>query len=280
MALIVAIGLIPLGVGTALLQHRSRADAREILDRSLASEASEQRGSFAAYFERARAVMLVTAQNPSFQRFYASGPRDDVIRRNNPLMAEIHGALEELQRVYPNRIGEACFIDLGGRENARVVRGVAALPSRLSPNERNNPFFAPTLRLPVGQVYQAAPYVSPDTHQWVISNSTPVAGSDGRTVAMVHFEVTIESFRQEAAAAGYHLYVIDAGTGKVVIDSHKPQRLKSALGDPVDRRFLSFAHSRRAVGTATISGCAWRTSDSPASRGTQTTGTSSRPPSR
>jgi signal transduction histidine kinase len=254
MALIVAIGLIPLVVGTSLLQQRSRADARRILDTSLTSEASEEAGAFATYFERARAVMLVTAQNPSFQQFYSSGPRNDVIRRNKPLMEEIHGALKELERVYPNRIGEACFIDLGGRENARVVRGVAALPSRLSPNERRNPFFAPTVRLPVGEVYQAAPYVSPDTHQWVISNSTAVTGPGGRTMAMVHFEVTIESFRKEAAAAAYRLYVIDARTGLVVIDSHQPQRLKSALGDPLDRRFLSFAHNERTTGRATISG--------------------------
>ena len=44
----------------------------------------------------------------------------------------------------------------------------AAAQAELSLNEAKNPFFAPTLALGPGQVYQAPPYVSPDTGHWVI----------------------------------------------------------------------------------------------------------------
>jgi hypothetical protein len=49
-------------------------------------------------------------------------------------------------------------------------------------------------------VYQARPYVSPDTREWVISNSTLMPSADGSKQATVHFEVTIASFRKVAAS--------------------------------------------------------------------------------
>ena len=47
-----------------------------------------------------------------------------------------------------------------------------------------------------GQVHQTAPYVSPDTKEWVIANATLIPQRDGRKRAFVHFEVTVESFRR------------------------------------------------------------------------------------
>src|SRR6266540_3443172 len=78
-------------------------------------------------------------------------------------IAALEGALAYSERLFPDSIGEACFIDHGGPENARVVRGVRARPADLSPDESGNPSFRPTFALPQGQVYQARPYVSPDT---------------------------------------------------------------------------------------------------------------------
>jgi hypothetical protein len=49
--------------------------------------------------------------------------------------------------------GEACFIDAGGAENARAVRGERATFADLSPDESTNPFFAPSFALKSGEVH-------------------------------------------------------------------------------------------------------------------------------
>ena len=106
---------------------------------------------------------------------------------------------------------------------ARVVHGEVAALDDLSEDEESAPFFEPAMALAPGQVYQSRPYVSPDTGEWVISNSTPLA-LDGRTPdAIVHFEVTLASLAQAAdVPAGYGLQVVDRVTGLVVVDTRRP----------------------------------------------------------
>jgi len=81
--------------------------------------------------------------------------------------------------------------------------------------------------------------VSPDTKEWVISNSTLLPTADGSKRAIVHFEVTIESFRKVAASLGgqFDISVVDSGTGRVVLDSRRPQVIGAPLGSPDDHRF-------------------------------------------
>ena len=96
--------------------------------------------------------------------------------------------------------------------------------------------------------------MSPDTKEWVISNSTPVPGTGSPAAAIVHFEVTIESFRRRAAATAgkYELLVVDADTGAVVVDSSLPQRVGAPLGHRNDRRFVQLAAAGAPSGTATV----------------------------
>jgi diguanylate cyclase (GGDEF)-like protein len=156
------------------------------------------------------------------------------------------GYLEEL---FPDSIGEACFIDRSGPEVARVVHGDRATPADLSTDESANPFFRPTFALRQGQVYQATPYVSPDTNEWVISNSTLLPTPDGSKQAIVHFEITIESFRQAAALdSQFDVAIVDARTGAVVIDSRLPQREGAKLGRPDDHRYASLVAERQPAG--------------------------------
>jgi hypothetical protein len=63
--------------------------------------------------------------------------------------------------------------------------------------------------------------------------------ADGSKPAIVHFEVTIESFRRVAASLGsqFDITVVDARTGQVVLDSRRPQQVGAPLGVPDDRRF-------------------------------------------
>jgi diguanylate cyclase (GGDEF)-like protein len=134
------------------------------------------------------------------------------------------------------------------------VRGVRAPLDDLSPDESGAPFFAPTFALHAGQVYQAKPYISPDTREWVIANSTPIPGTGSPAAAIVHFEVTVESFRREASAlaGALEIAIVDARTGQVVVDSRDEQRIGAPLGHPKDRRFLSVVGAGTATGTATL----------------------------
>jgi diguanylate cyclase (GGDEF)-like protein len=237
--LVLAIGFVPLAVGGFLLQRQSARQDRARVDRSLANSTAVEAEKLESYFERARSIMLLTAHNPVFARFYSiPGDREAKIRSHPRLMAQTNAGLAYLEHLYPAAIGEACFIDRAGPEIARIVYGKRAAIADLSLDESKNPFFGPTFALPFGAVYQARPYVSPDTGEWVISNSTPMPTPDGVKRAIVHFEVRIESFRRAAATnTRYPILVVEGRTGAVVFDSRLAQRKGAPLGRPGDRRF-------------------------------------------
>ena len=235
--LLVAICLLPVGIGSGTSAHSHAVAA---LDGALVNTSAAQAQVLEDYFSRARSIDLLTANNPAFQDFYAlPGSRAAKVRQGGPVLDKTNAALGYLEELFPDSIGEACFIDQAGPENARMVRGERATRKDLSPDESGNPFFAPTFALRPGQVYQARPYESPDTGEWVISNSTLMPTSDGSKRAIVHFEVTIDSFRRVAASLAnrFDVLVVDARTGQVVIDSRRPQQVRAPLGSPDDHRF-------------------------------------------
>jgi diguanylate cyclase (GGDEF)-like protein len=252
-ALLLALCLLPAGIGAAMGQ---RSQARAALDAGLRNAATEQATVLTDYFQRARSLTLLAAHNPVFARFYeAPGTRLDKVRAGGRQMTEINEGLGYLERLFPGSIGEACFIDRSGAEVARMVRGERATIDDLSPDESENPFFAPSFAQPIGSVYQARPYVSPDTKEWVISNSTPLDTPDRSKPALLHFEVTVESFREAAArTAQFGVSVVDRSTGQLVFDSRYPQRIGAPLGQPGDTRFLSLAHRAQPSGTLTVGG--------------------------
>src|SRR3954465_3338475 len=227
--LVTGILLIPAGLALGELQrvHRN-ADT----DRALRTVARSEAASLDAYFTRARAMLRLVAENPAFLQF-STQPSPAVTDR-------VNAALISLEKLYPDSIGEACFIAPSGIELARATKGRRAKHADLSPDESGNPFFAPTFAQAVGGGYQARPsaqagggvsqarpYVSPDTHEWVVSNSTPLVAASGHKVALVHFEITIESFRRAAAllAGDHELRVVDRRSGRVVLDKDIPQRI-------------------------------------------------------
>jgi signal transduction histidine kinase len=241
LAAVVGVALICAGVVLGAVQV---SDRRQAVEHTLSTAVDREVEALNGYFDNARTIMLLTAHNPAYESFYRTpGDRLSRVVAGGSVVDGANDSLAYLQQVYPESIGEACFIDRSGAENARVVNGFRARPDELSPDESVNPFFAPTFARDTGHVYQAAPYVSPDTGEWVISNSTPVPSSDGVTHAIVHYEITLESFRRVAAdAAGdYDIKVVDAGTGGVVLASDVPQLIGAPLGDPDDDRFASLA---------------------------------------
>ena len=203
-------GVTLLAVGVLLTTNAFSQEQRQ--RQGLQRDADQVADSFTAYFERARSLDLVLAQNQAFHR-----DEGDVDR------GSASDALAYLEVLYPEAIGEACVISQSGAEFARVTQGFAAPADDLSSDEASNEFFGPTLEVGPGEVYQAPPYVSPDTGEWVISNSTWVNDADGDRM-VVHFEVDLASFGASVHTTDpdRHVAVIDGDTGRVVMETGRP----------------------------------------------------------
>src|SRR3954454_19204107 len=252
-ALILGVILIPTALGVAKLDHdRSVSE----LERALVAETDEHGGALESYFARSRSIVLLTANSSPFAKLLSEpGTRAQKVRRQGPNIADVTHHLRYLERLYPTSIGEACFIDADGEELARVVRGDVATPEDLSTQEEQAPFFAPTFALDVGKTHQTQPYVSPDTKEWVVANATLIPQPDGRKRAIVHFEVTVASFRRAMGrATDAELRIVDGATGRVIIDGADPQRAGARLGNPDDHRFVALARRAGRPGVAHVDG--------------------------
>jgi methyl-accepting chemotaxis protein len=160
-------------------------------------------------------TVLIGAQDSALSDWYRrTGSQAD-------LRAQIEGLLAQLHDVFPDLIDEACFIQADGRELARQTKGEIAPAGDLSPDESQAAFFAPTLRLPAGRVWQNEPYLSEDSDRWVVSNSTPIH-VDGKPVALLHFEANLDAVRARLAAmldAGTSVRVVATDTGALIADT-------------------------------------------------------------
>ncbi|GIE78438.1 hypothetical protein Aph02nite_43880 [Actinoplanes philippinensis] len=239
------LGLLVLifSVVTSVLGTRSRQIADQ--DHALALTLQQQVAALDNYFERARAIDAVLADNPVFTDFYrAPGTDQEKIAAGGPLLDRVNDALAYLTQLFPGRVGEACFIDGSGAEIARVVNGVPAAPADLSQDEDDNAFFAPTLALGAGEVYQAKEYESPDTHNAVISNSTAVRAA-GHT-GIVHYEIALDSFRMTATPGRIAASIVDAGSARVIVDTR--------AGTADDPAVSTVVRSGRDHGVTTVDG--------------------------
>ena len=234
-----------------------RRQQRDDLDARLTSAVAERTGVVSDYFERARSLILLLAHDPSFSGLYGTADgREAAIARNAAEIEQARAAILYLQHLYDGRINEICFIDRSGAENARVVRQHQASAAELSTDESENAFFAPTFALGSGQVFQAAPYRSPDTSEWVVSMSTPVVTGAGDAPAIVHFEISLEAFRELTvdATGQTTVQIVDAATGRVIVDSRYAMLKTAQLGTPDDASYPSLAGRAPASGTFTSGG--------------------------
>ena len=214
--------------------------------RTLQRDAAQVSDSFSSYFERARSLNLLLAHDQTFTP--SEGGVVDRVAASR--------VLAYLEVLYPHAIGEACAIDERGHEVARVTDGVPSLENELSVTEAKNPFFAPTLALRAGQVYQAPPYVSPDTGTWVISNSTWIPIADGHRL-IVHFEVSLDSFARyvNTDTANTHVAVVDRGGGRVLLEDRTALPAASMKsGFPVSGWSRALTTVTSSSGTSTIEG--------------------------
>jgi hypothetical protein len=152
--LLLAIVLLCAGIGAGMSEH---SHAVATLNGTLATKASQQAEILDDYFARAQSIDLLTAHNPAFGEFYrlpGSGTgsgRNRNVRAGGRVLDDVNRALGYLEELFPASIGEACFIDRGGAENARMVRGVRATPADLSPDESATPSSRPPSRCARGR---------------------------------------------------------------------------------------------------------------------------------
>ena len=238
--LIAAIALVPLGLGVMVLKQSEQAQVEQ--DAALESEAGAAAARLRDSIAETRATVLITAHNPAFRDSTAQGgDRYAKIVDEGRTMDRVNGALLYLTSLYPKSIVQASFVDGGGAENARIVRGTRDAPQLLATDVSRDSFFRPALALPQGRVHQSRPHVSRNAGEWVVSYSTQIPRRFGS--ALVHVEQRVESLRHELGVSGnrYEIVVIDASTGAVVLNSRSPQETGSELGAPDDDRFRGLA---------------------------------------
>jgi methyl-accepting chemotaxis protein len=212
---ILGIGLVTILLSLVVLGLQIRRTAQQQVRDDVARQAALASTNVSALFNDWRNELLIAADNSAYQDWF-SHPEDRAA-----LHPRIDAALVSLHSLYPDLVDEACFIDARGPELARQVSGQPAPTAELSSDESGNPFFAPTFRLGTGQVWQASPYISPDSQRWVVSNSTPIVVA-GRDVATVHFEVNLDgarTFLAHGLAAGMQARIVDTSTHSVIADT-------------------------------------------------------------
>ena len=211
-------GILPLALGVGVFAWRSAADARN-RSASLAEEKADAGAqTLSGMLHDFRYQLLLAANDSALQQWYETPNARDALR---PTVEDSMILLHDLQ---PDLIDEACFIDAGGPEMARMVQGAAAPVGDLSPDESGASFFNPTFQKESGSVYQGTPYVSPDSGRWVIPTATPIS-VHGHAVALLHFEVSLEGIRAQLGStlgSDTSFRVVDTSTNTVVLDGADP----------------------------------------------------------
>ncbi|AEV84954.1 signal peptide protein [Actinoplanes sp. SE50] len=230
-------------VFTSVVTARDKQVATQ--DHALDLSLGQQVAAVRNYFDQARAIAEVFANNPVFIDFYqAPGTTREKIAAGGPLIGRVNDALAYLEQLYPGRIQSASFVDRDGRQIARVAGGVPVRAVNLRDNEQLRPYFAPTLQLGPERVYQTAAYRSLDTGDMVISDSTLLM-ANGFT-GIVQFEVSLSSFRMPDTSGGRVASILGASSGEVLIDSRT-----TGVGD---RTFAPIARAGALAGMTNLNG--------------------------
>lgn len=206
---LLVIGIFSFVAGQRALDNEIRGQAH--------SQAEDVKARLENYFQDGRVTVLTIASSPAWQNFYTDPKSKEDWRIEQQ---RIINYMDDVTRI---GIDEFCFIDAGGGENSRLVKG--ELEFDLSDDEKNTPFFQPSMALDSGQVYQSEPYVSPDTNRWVLASTTPVLGQGDEKLAFLHLEraaVQIQDILKKAAhAKGGKAFIIDENKNVVISSSEE-----------------------------------------------------------
>jgi methyl-accepting chemotaxis protein len=214
-ARILVVGLAAISASLALLGVQLQRTASQQAQTAVSDQTARTAAGITDLFNAWRDELLVASSNAALADWYTAPERRGVLH------GQIDSQLVALHSIYPTLIDEACYISFQGPELARQVKGEPAAQADLSPDESGNPFFRPTLAVARGQVWQNAPYISPDSERWVVSNSTPIEVA-GRKVALLHFEANLDAVRTRVAAGlapSMRARIIDTRTDLVIADT-------------------------------------------------------------
>jgi diguanylate cyclase (GGDEF)-like protein/putative nucleotidyltransferase with HDIG domain len=194
-----ALGILLAVLGAALVASR-RSTEQARLDRTLSTTAGEKAALVDTELERVRALALITARVPPFEELYADeGSQAAAIAAVAGPTREINNALSYLWRLYPDRFVEAGYVDRGGAENARVVRGLTIPANALSKDVRSSPAFAVGRSTPPESAAITAPFTSSSAGEPVVAATAPVT-VDGRIRAWVELELATTALRRALAS--------------------------------------------------------------------------------
>jgi hypothetical protein len=138
--LVLVAGLVPLGLGAALLIRASDQEARRYQGARMSSVASGEARMLSGYFARQRALILVSAGSPVWRGvFRAPGSLEATIAAGGAPIRNVDIALRSIRAADGRSVVEACFIAPNGQEVARLYRGRVTPTSDLASDERANP---------------------------------------------------------------------------------------------------------------------------------------------
>src|SRR5438067_7389809 len=189
------IGVLLALLGVALVTER-RSSEQGRRDRTLATTSGAKAALVGTELERARALCLVTARIPPFSELYADS---DSLASKIAAVAgpfrEINNALDYDYQLYPSRFVEVGYVDVSGRERARVLDGRKLSPTALSSDVRAWPSFSQGISTPLGTTRFTLPFLSPSAHVPVTAATTTVA-VNGRVRAYVEIELALSSLQR------------------------------------------------------------------------------------
>ena len=277
-ALVLAIALVPLGLGFVMLERHN--NAAKSLDRTLATDNSQNQTKLEAVFPQIvattrqvsqdpRASAAILFENPSLLSTPERADHTQAWGQANELLSfvvdQVSAGLIESAGVI-NATGSCPKSSGSGSEPcvsevAHVSNGVVYDQAKLSELRHDKQAFVKkTLQISTGDVYSAEPTVSPDTGNWVMTFATPLPPVNGQSRGIFYFELKLDALRkamwkiaQLSRVHGLQLAVVDI-RGNVIIRSDTPQKPHTALGVPDDRRFVPIAKGREGSGTTTYSG--------------------------
>jgi diguanylate cyclase (GGDEF)-like protein len=251
------LGMLLSSAGVGLVVSRQKTE-QGALDRGLSTTAAEKAALIDTELERVRALALLTARIPPFAELYAdAGSQAAAIAAVAGPGREVNEALAFLWTLYPKRIVAAGYVDAGGAENSRMVRGVARKPGDLQADVRDWPAFRQGLHTAEGQAWISAPFRSRRAGVPVVAATTPVF-VDGKRRAFVELELSTAALSAILSLRGeYTSLAIVTSDGTLISKNGRPS---AALpGKP--RTGLVSAHgwrfAVRPVPTALADGQHW-----------------------
>jgi signal transduction histidine kinase/CheY-like chemotaxis protein/HPt (histidine-containing phosphotransfer) domain-containing protein len=223
-ALVAGIVLVSAAVLGLVLTSLQQVKARAVLDRTVASAAQREAEGLARYSAANRAAVLLLSRDPAFSGLFDTGAARRGAREH------VDESLIYLFNLYPNSIVTAGVVSDDGAELARVSGGTFVAPRNLSSDVTGAAYFAPALGLPSGEAFNSVPYLD-NSGDWVVSVATKIAAGSGRS-AILHFELTLDSFRDQLSAqSGVDTAIVDSRTGRVLLRADTPVQPDRRLGD-------------------------------------------------